>query len=231
MVNSHKFCNVTNGLKVLPPWLFRLGTARPTKLFLPWVALFSIISCNNGKINKLSSNDNRYRHPRKDTSSPKVYDLKKPLWTEFVKQCQKTKLVAWELGLNMSFLYSGSFKQTCELCSWDKATTTILFQILSEYFLLFDFGCFLSSFLSELFFVPLSMSWSEESTRNHLTDVLLPMTLTFVLLSAHLCFLSVLSSVVWAITTVSVSTLLLEEGWGPAGSIIRGLIPQDLLSR
>lgn len=156
MVNSHNFCNVTNGLKVLPPWLFchdglYLGAARSTKLFLPWVALFSIISCNNGKINKLSSTDNRYRHPRKDICSPKVYDLKKPLWTEFVKQCQKTKLAARELGLNMSLLYSGSFKQTCELCSWDKVTTAILFQILSTYFLLFDFGRFLSSFLSELF--------------------------------------------------------------------------------
>lgn len=102
-LTSSKGCSVTSGLKVLPPWLFRhdglyLGTARSTKLFLPWVALFSVFSSNNGKINKISNTDNKYRHPRKDTCSSKVYDLKKPLWTEFGKQCQKNQEQPESLG-------------------------------------------------------------------------------------------------------------------------------------
>lgn len=73
------------------------------------------------------------------------------------------------------------------------------------------------------------MSCPEES-RNHLTDALSPrpslwLPLLFMLPLAPLCFHPTLSSVVWPITTISVSTLLLEEGWGPAGSTVQGLIP------
>lgn len=101
----------------------------------------------------MSNTDNRDRHPRKDTCSPKVYDLKKPLWTEFGKQCQKNQvgsLRAWVEHVLPLFWF---LQQTSELCSWGEATTTILFQILSVYFLMFDFGCFLSSFLRELLFL------------------------------------------------------------------------------
>lgn len=118
----------------------------------------------------MSNTDNRYRHPRKDTCSPKVYDLKKPFWTEFGKQCQKNQEQPESLGWTCRSSILVPSNKPLNFVAGVRPPLPFYFK-----FCLCTSCCLIltaSLALSELFlFVPLTTSWSEESTRNHLTDV------------------------------------------------------------